>query len=303
MLITTASSALAPFTRRHEGVVHKAYRDAGGVITIGVGFTRLSKTFDAWWQANRGHKLRLGDTITDAECDLLLGMLIAEEYAPLVAKRFAGTGLTQHAFDAATDVTYNCGAGSLRWSWAGALAGGLTKTAAGRLRVTAVTAGGRKLTGLVRRRAAEARLLENGDYGCDGAAAAAVTDVIEYQRQLATLGFYGGTIDGVAGPATVAAVRQFQQTSGLVPDGIVGPATRAALGRAVEAKAAGKAVAATGGGGIVGGAAQSAVQTAGSDWHAVFTVAGWGLACAAAALGLVLLWRYRGVILRRRTAA
>jgi len=38
-------------------------------------------------------------------------------------------------------------------------------------------------------------------------------------------------VDGIAGPATIAAVRQLQARKGLTVDGIAGPATRRALGR------------------------------------------------------------------------
>jgi murein DD-endopeptidase MepM/ murein hydrolase activator NlpD len=51
------------------------------------------------------------------------------------------------------------------------------------------------------------------------------------QVVLRARGLYGGTIDGVKGPRTTAAVRRFQRRAGLVVDGIVGRRTRAALGR------------------------------------------------------------------------
>jgi peptidoglycan hydrolase-like protein with peptidoglycan-binding domain len=51
------------------------------------------------------------------------------------------------------------------------------------------------------------------------------------QVTLRARGLYGGTIDGIRGPRTIAAVKRFQRRAGLVVDGIVGPRTRAALGR------------------------------------------------------------------------
>ncbi len=49
--------------------------------------------------------------------------------------------------------------------------------------------------------------------------------VIKLQKGLATAGLYSGPIDGVYGPATVAAVKQAQVKLGVTPDGIWGPAT------------------------------------------------------------------------------
>ncbi len=305
--ITTASPALIPFTRRQEGVVHTYYRDSGGQGTIGIGFTMLSKVFANWWLKTRGHALRKGDTITDAECDLLLGTLLTQEYAPPVAERFAGTGIAQHAFDAATDLCFNCGPRALNWSWARELAARAVSAAAARLRDTAVTAGGRRLSGLVRRRSDEARLMESGDYG-EGQSAAGGRQSVEkikaYQQQLATLGLYAGAIDGLAGKATLTAVRLFQRDSGLVADGIVGPATCATLVRAVSARRAGQAAggsAATAG--AAAGGASLAHDPATLDGHLALTAGIAALAVAALVLGGFLLWRYRGVILRQRIAS
>lgn len=56
-------------------------------------------------------------------------------------------------------------------------------------------------------------------------------DVAELQRQLGSLGFDAGRVDGIFGPATSAALVEFQRNSGLGPDGIFGPESAAALDR------------------------------------------------------------------------
>src|SRR2546423_644210 len=55
--------------------------------------------------------------------------------------------------------------------------------------------------------------------------------VAALQVGLSARGVYAGTIDGVAGPSTAAAVRRFQRRARLPVDGVAGPRTRAALGR------------------------------------------------------------------------
>ena len=54
-------------------------------------------------------------------------------------------------------------------------------------------------------------------------------DVTAVQQKLKALGFYSGSIDGVYGTGSIAAVKKFQQQNGLTADGLVGSRTYAAL--------------------------------------------------------------------------
>ncbi|NEQ45263.1 MAG: peptidoglycan-binding protein [Leptolyngbya sp. SIOISBB] len=53
--------------------------------------------------------------------------------------------------------------------------------------------------------------------------------VARVQESLRDRGFYDGAIDGIFGPATEAAVMEFQISTQLADDGVVGPATWQAL--------------------------------------------------------------------------
>lgn len=59
------------------------------------------------------------------------------------------------------------------------------------------------------------------------------------QRSLNHLLGINLTADGILGPATRGAVRQFQQRHGLTPDGVVGPATEGAIRRALAGAGSG----------------------------------------------------------------
>jgi LysM repeat protein len=63
------------------------------------------------------------------------------------------------------------------------------------------------------------------------AAAAASFKVAGLQVALYRYGKYKGPIDGIAGPQTKQAIRDFQASAGLEPDGVAGKQTRKALGR------------------------------------------------------------------------
>lgn len=89
--------------------------------------------------------------------------------------------------------------------------------------------------------APRAKAYETGAYtaecGADGVAAVAVLrkgskgdEVKEVQRRLKRLGYYSGSVDGIFGAGTRAAVIAFQKKNGLTADGVVGKATYKALG-------------------------------------------------------------------------
>ena len=54
--------------------------------------------------------------------------------------------------------------------------------------------------------------------------------VKKLQQRLSDWGYYAGAVDGVYGSGTEAAVKKFQKANGLTPDGVAGPATLAAIG-------------------------------------------------------------------------
>lgn len=56
------------------------------------------------------------------------------------------------------------------------------------------------------------------------------SEVVEIQKRLADWGYYTGSIDGQYGYLTYSAVREFQRKNGLTVDGIAGPETLAAIG-------------------------------------------------------------------------
>jgi hypothetical protein len=57
------------------------------------------------------------------------------------------------------------------------------------------------------------------------------SDVRELQQKLVNLGFNPGPVDGIFGPKTERALREFQQSVGVIVDGILGPETLAFLER------------------------------------------------------------------------
>ena len=221
----TSSEGVA-FIAAHEGVVTRAYRDVAGVWTIGVGHTAA---------AGAPTPVR-GMVIGRDEALAILGRDLPR-YEARVTARLGPT--RQSAFDGAASFDFNTGAID-RASWVTALRAGDAAGARQRLMLW-TKAAGRTVTGLARRREAEARLIFDGDYGLSQAASAAPVaasgDVSALQADLATLGLYRGAVDGVAGPASAAAVLAYQKSHpDLVADGVAGPATLASIARDIAAR-------------------------------------------------------------------
>ena len=59
--------------------------------------------------------------------------------------------------------------------------------------------------------------------------------MIVVQGDLTVLGYYTGTIDGIAGEETTAAIAKFQADAGIEADGEFGPNTDAAMVEALQA--------------------------------------------------------------------
>jgi lysozyme len=278
----TSPSGVA-FIAAHEGIATKAYRDAGGVWTIGAGHTAAAGPPTP----------KSGMTMTREEA---LALLAKDLPAYEQAVETALGGIAAPAFDGAVSFHYNTGAID-RASWVGQYRGGDLAAAEDSLK-SWTKAGGKVLRGLVRRRAEEADLIFRSRYpdalaGDGGAAAADADDIASLRDALAKLGYLDAA-DAEEG-ATVEAVKRFQAEHGLVVDGIAGPATRATLERALEVRSAtGAAIGAGGAGAAAGGV--DGVTSSATAGDVVLSAAGW----AAVAILIFALafaaWHYRGAI-------
>jgi len=287
------------FLAAHEGFVGRGYLDPAGVVTIGYGFTMKSRVFAAWWRAKHSRGLCVNDRMSQDDCNAVLAKLLMQEYEPAVERKMPA-GTRQHQFDAATSAVYNLGAAFMGWKAAKLWRAGKIKAAASYWATHYNTAGGRKLTGLVRRRKEEAHLFLTGTYtGVKEGAARAARPVKpnhpdpvveEAQEALAQIGFDPGAIDGWMGRNTKAAVLAYQKNHPhLENDGIIGPATTAQLRKDVlalkDSKLGACVVAATTGSGFFG-----------VPWLWILA----GLVVILVLGGAFLVIRYRDVFTRRK---
>jgi len=229
----------AVFVRGCEGFVGHWYLDAGGVGTIGEGFTWRSAAFRKWWAEHRaGEAFGPGATMTREEADQVLILIMEEEVGPAADRAFHG--LTQFQRDGVCSVGYNAGTGAYADQWAQALAAGDIARAAALLKTDRITADGKRIAGLVNRRRDEAELIQFGDYTIGAFAPDAMADgilrrgergpaVTDLQEKLAAIGVYSGIVDGIFGYGTEAAVLAYQRSRKLGVDGIAGQETLASI--------------------------------------------------------------------------
>lgn len=302
MAILDLSPEGKAFVDGHEGNVLTCYLDPVKIPTIGRGYTMRSDSCRRELAKLGITKLVPGKTkITRAQSDTIFSAVIQAEYMPAVVASAPAT-IKQHQADAACSAAFNLGVGVMKWEWAKLWRAGKIAEAAAYLGSHYNTAGGKKLSGLVRRRKEEALLFERGIYSGvssvrpEGVARNAIETppalpdpvVKEAQELLTSAGLNPGAIDGWMGEKTKEAVIAYQKAHPhLVADGVIGPATLAQLRR--DATAAREALMQATGGGI--GSALAA-------WH---TGLPWGLIAAgvvAVALAYVA-YRNRDLIARR----
>ena len=136
-----ASEVLIEKLKEFEGFRRDAYRDEAGVLTIGYGHT--------------GKDVREGDRLTTYGAEQLLLIDLQEHEA---AVRRLHVARTQGQFDALVSFSFNLGIGRLhRSSLLKVIRNGGSKAQIQREFKRWVYAGGKKLHGLERRRAWEAR--------------------------------------------------------------------------------------------------------------------------------------------------
>lgn len=215
-----------------EGLYLRAYQDSVGVWTIGYGTTA---------------GVRSGMVISEAEAEALLRKDLDRFEG--VVRSLVTVPLTDDQYSALVVFAYNVGDGALGGSTLRKRLNGGDYGAAADEFLRWDKAGGRSLLGLSRRRRAERALFLGEPWEgfltwepsapadlAQGAGMLRLTvppmggdRVRQVQRALGEAGF-SVAIDGLYGPGTAAAVRQFQGQRGLVADGVVGAETLAALG-------------------------------------------------------------------------
>jgi lysozyme len=138
-----ASNGIKDFIKRYEGCKLTSYKDSVGVLTIGYGHT--------------GSDVKAGRTITQAEANNLFDKDIAA-FEGQLNSLLVGTQVNQNQFDALLSFSFNLGIGKLKTSTLfKKVKSNPSDESIGNEFRRWVYAGGKVLSGLVRRRDEEAK--------------------------------------------------------------------------------------------------------------------------------------------------
>ena len=199
--------------KQFEGCRLAAYKCSAGVWTIGYGHTS---------------GVAAGQTITQAQADAYLRQDCEkfERYVNNPTYVRITEQLNQNQFDALVSFAFNCGAGNLKMLCAGRTAAQIAAAMPQYCK-----AAGKKLAGLVRRRAAEVALFNTAVAGTSSVTTKNESE--EYDMTTIKRGskgkavkvwqiIVGTTPDGTFGGGTESATKNWQKNHDLTADGIVG---------------------------------------------------------------------------------
>lgn len=144
--IAAAVLLSVPLTSAFEGLRTKPYRDPAGIPTVCFGETQVAM-----------------QKYTKQQCVSMLTERQVNDYAPAVLKCVPGLAAHTEIFAASADAAYNAGVGAFcRSPMAAMFKSGHWRAGCQAFRNWRVTANGKRLAGLVRRREAERTLCLDG---------------------------------------------------------------------------------------------------------------------------------------------
>lgn len=213
--------------KEFEGCYTQAYQDAVGIWTIGYGLTNADRSVT-------GLTVKKGVKITKKEAVEWLPVVLARLYEPKVNKYMGRYNFSQNEYDALVSFCFNIGnIDGLTHD------GNRTKKEIAEMMLKYNKAGGKVLTGLVRRRKAEQELFlkkegysgkfptfpKRGYYkNGDGihTLTSYQTQIKRVQRVVNWVMDFNLEVDGMYGDKTQKAVKRMQKRFGLDPNGCYG---------------------------------------------------------------------------------
>ncbi|MEX0971507.1 MAG: peptidoglycan-binding protein [Paracoccaceae bacterium] len=271
------SDRLTELVASEEGVVTRAYRDVVGILTIGVGHT----------SAAGGLQVKPGMEITRAQALELLRADLQMFWGRVQAKM--GPNALSHELEGATSFDFNTGAiKHASWVDSWTVTYPPHNEAERRFKLWH-KAGGKRVEGLVKRRAREADIIFRDIWPSH-----ITTDASAWRNDRAMLEKLGyASSSQPEGSALYHNVREFQADNGLVVDGIIGPATRATLRRAVAAQTSTRVAAGSGAAGT-GGSLAAGIGANTGDLLTELLPLAIGLGVVVGVLAGSWIWRNRG---------